>query len=204
MFVKSKIIIISAAALITFLIFYALQFLISIENGVFGAKPITAQISFLRLQQNENDNIKINKPPSPPPQKIKKPPLLVKNFQRSAPQPPQFLQSLPKNLLKNKLTLINQLKKPTDGEILPLVRIAPQYPPAALTRAIEGWVLLEFTVNRAGFVVFPKIVKAVPPNIFEKAALRAVRQWKYKPYIIDGKPRDRAGVQTIIAFELEK
>ena len=44
---------------------------------------------------------------------------------------------------------------PTDGDILPLVRIEPRYPARALQREIEGWVLLEFSISPAGTVVNP-------------------------------------------------
>lgn len=204
MLAKHKIIIAGLAAFIVFLIFYMMQFLISLESGAIETNSDSLQISFLRTQQNQNDDIKNNKPPSPKLKKTKKIPLSVKNFQHPKPSPPQFLQTLPKNLLKNKLALINQLKKPADGDIFPLVRVAPQYPPIALNRAIEGWVLLEFTVSKEGFVVNPRIIKAEPDNIFNRAALQAVRVWRYKPYIVDGKPASRAGVKTVIAFELEK
>src|SRR5690606_20820240 len=40
----------------------------------------------------------------------------------------------------------------SDGEYLPIVKVAPIYPARALTRGLEGYVIVEFTVTRAGTV----------------------------------------------------
>ena len=91
-----------------------------------------------------------------------------------------------------------------DTDITPLVRVPPQYPPRAAARGIEGWVLMEFTISPAGQPTNVVVVDADPKNIFNRAAIRAVKKWKYRPQIIDGKPTPRPGVQTVLTFELEK
>ncbi len=93
---------------------------------------------------------------------------------------------------------------PTDGDILPLVRIEPRYPARALQREIEGWVLLEFSISPAGTVVNPFVVDSEPPRTFDRAALRAVSRWKYKPKVEDGVAVMRHGVQIVLTFELER
>ena len=93
---------------------------------------------------------------------------------------------------------------PTDGDIIPLVRIEPRYPTRALSRGIEGWVLLEFTITAAGTVRDPIVVDSEPARIFDRAATRAVMKWKYKPKVEDGVPVERHGVQVVLSFELEK
>ena len=92
---------------------------------------------------------------------------------------------------------------PTDGDILPLVRIEPRYPSRALHREIEGWVLLEFSISPAGTVVNPFVVDSEPRRIFDRSALRAVSRWKYKPKVEDGAAVIRHGVQVVLTFELE-
>ncbi len=91
---------------------------------------------------------------------------------------------------------------PTDGDILPLVRIEPRYPARALQREIEGWVLLEFSISPAGTVVNPFIVDSEPPRTFDRAALRAVSRWKYKPKVEDGTAVIRHGVQVVLTFKI--
>ncbi|MEE8314007.1 MAG: energy transducer TonB [Myxococcota bacterium] len=93
---------------------------------------------------------------------------------------------------------------PTDGDVLPLVRIEPRYPARALQREIEGWVLLEFSITPAGTVVNPFVVDSEPPRTFDRAALRAVSRWKYKPKVEDGLAVTRHGVQVVLTFLLER
>lgn len=90
----------------------------------------------------------------------------------------------------------------SDGEFLPIVKIAAQYPSRASSRGIEGYVLLEFTVTKHGTVINPVIIKAEPSSIFNKAAIRAVLRYKYKPRVVDGVPQDVHGVPNKITFKL--
>ncbi len=58
---------------------------------------------------------------------------------------------------------------------------APQYPPAALRSGESGEVVVEFTVNPDGSVSNPRVVRANPPRVFDRAALNAVRNWRFQP-----------------------
>ena len=89
-----------------------------------------------------------------------------------------------------------------DRDVVPLVRVDPQYPPKAKQRRIEGWVDIEFTIGPAGTVDNPKVIGANPPTVFEQAALRAVRRWRYNAKVVDGVAVARHGVQVRIRFEL--
>ncbi len=93
----------------------------------------------------------------------------------------------------------------TDGDYLPLVTIAPQYPTRALQRGIEGWSLMEFTVNGIGNVIEESIVvvDSEPPNIFDRSSIRAVARFKYQPRVVEGKGVDVPGVRTVIRYELD-
>ncbi len=73
-------------------------------------------------------------------------------------------------------------------ELIPLVRIPPEYPQRAIARSQEGYVILRFTVTETGSVVDPEVVRAEPPGFFELEARRAVLRWKYQPQMRDGKP----------------
>ena len=91
----------------------------------------------------------------------------------------------------------------SDGEYLPIVKVAPVYPRRALTRGIEGYVILEFTVTRMGTVMNPVVIEAKPTGIFDRAALQAALKFKYKPKVVNGEPIEVRGVRNIIRFELE-
>lgn len=58
---------------------------------------------------------------------------------------------------------------------------APDYPPAALRAGDSGEVVVEFTVNPDGSVGNPRVVRSSPPRVFDRAALNAVRRWRYQP-----------------------
>jgi periplasmic protein TonB len=90
------------------------------------------------------------------------------------------------------------------ADAIPLVRVSPDYPPAALARSLEGWVQVQFSVGATGLVQDAKVVNADPPGVFDQAALRAVARWRYNPMIEDGKAVVRVGLQTVIRFELAK
>lgn len=92
----------------------------------------------------------------------------------------------------------------SDRDVIPLVRIAPDYPPRALSRGIEGWVQVQFTITATGTVKDPTVVNADPKNIFDDAALKAIARWRYNPRVEGGVAVERVGVQTIIRFQLEQ
>ena len=89
-------------------------------------------------------------------------------------------------------------------DVIPLVRIEPDYPPRAASRGIEGYVVVQFTITPAGTIKDPKVVEAQPEGIFDSAAIKAVSKWKYNPKIEEGVAVERRGVQVKLAFKLEK
>jgi protein TonB len=92
----------------------------------------------------------------------------------------------------------------SDRDVIPLVRINPDYPPRALSRGLEGWVQVQFTITATGTVKDAVVVNAEPKNIFDDAALKAIARWRYNPKVESGVAVERIGVQTIIRFQLEQ
>lgn len=91
-----------------------------------------------------------------------------------------------------------------DGEYLPIVKVAPQYPRRALSRGIEGYVIVEYTVTKLGTVKDPRVVEGKPQGTFDRAAIKSALRYKYKPRVVDGEPIEVKGVRTRITFELEE
>lgn len=89
-----------------------------------------------------------------------------------------------------------------DGEYLPIVKVAPVYPRRALQRGIEGFVIVEFTVDKTGKVTSPRVVQAEPEGLFDQAAIDAALKFKYKPRVMNGEPTAVSGVQNRITFEM--
>lgn len=76
---------------------------------------------------------------------------------------------------------------PEDGPKL-VKRISPVYPGTALEKNIEGTVILNLTVDTNGKVKKLGVVRG--DTLLRKAAIDAVTQWEYEPYIVRGKARE--------------
>ena len=92
----------------------------------------------------------------------------------------------------------------SDRDVIPLVRINPDYPPRALSRGLEGWVEVQFTITATGTVKDAIVVNADPKNIFDDAALKAIARWRYNPKVEGGVAIERVGMRTRISFQLEQ
>jgi protein TonB len=79
----------------------------------------------------------------------------------------------------------------SDGLIIK--RVAPIFPQQAAQMHTQGLVALQATIAKDGSVRNVKVVSG--PAILARAATDAVRQWKYKPYLLNGEPIE---VQTDI------
>jgi len=67
-----------------------------------------------------------------------------------------------------------------------VVDVRPTYPVIARDAHIEGVVVLEAVLDRTGRVDQLRVVKSVP--LLDRAALDAVRQWRYTPSVLNGQP----------------
>ena len=82
-------------------------------------------------------------------------------------------------------------------ELMPLVRVPPRYPGRAARLQIEGSVTVEFTITADGSVADPAVIESDPPRVFDKAALQAIVQWKFKPRVEDGQAVESRASQRI-------
>ena len=75
------------------------------------------------------------------------------------------------------------------GQVRPPLRIkdvAPVYPAIAQSARVAGDVVIEATIDEEGKVADARVVKSVP--LLDQAALDAVRQWEYRPSLLNGVP----------------
>ncbi len=190
------------AALITFALFYFMQSLIATGDQL-EPKLLVYQIADPLVPVFDPVVIKdidrpepIDDPPPPDPTDDPRP-----NVMGEGPGIPSFRpgDSGPADVLINGTPLAA-----TDGDYLPLVRVPPQYPARAAQNGIEGWVLLEFTVDERGNVLEDSIVviDSEPPGIFDRSSTRAVARFKYQPRVDSGIGIAVPGVQTILRYEL--
>jgi protein TonB len=89
----------------------------------------------------------------------------------------------------------------SDTDTIPLVRINPEYPPRALARGLEGYVVVQFTITETGTTKDITVVES-SSSVFEDAAVRAVERYRYNPKIEGGVPVERVGIRVQLVFEL--
>jgi TonB family protein len=78
--------------------------------------------------------------------------------------------------------------------------VQPVYPEAARKKGVEGWVELAFTVAPNGTVEDVEVRNASPANVFDDAAVRAIRGWRFEPVERNGeKVAQRAMVRLRFA-----
>jgi len=71
----------------------------------------------------------------------------------------------------------------------------PTYPPDANAAGISGAVQLEISLNEQGIITDARIVRSVP--LLDDAALKAVREWRYDPVVVNGKPVPARMIVTV-------
>ena len=87
-------------------------------------------------------------------------------------------------------------------EYLPIVKVAPIYPPQAAAERLEGEVVLSYTITAEGSTDNIVVVESTSP-VFEQPALDSAAKYKYRPRLIDGQPVAVDGVRVKIIFALE-
>jgi protein TonB len=81
--------------------------------------------------------------------------------------------------------------------------VAPEYPAKALAQKVAGAVTVEYTVAANGETRDVRIVESMPEGVFDRAALAAIKRWRYEPVVSGGGPVE-IPVRTVIRFELPK
>ena len=188
------------AIFVTFGLFYLMQALI-LGKDMKLDEPIANMIDFVRLKKDSDLDLKKRKMPE------KKEP--------EEPPPPPDLRTMTSNKPSQEMGEMAFAIDvnvdvggsgfeiaASDSDVVPIVRVQPQYPLRASERGIEGWVEVEFTISKLGTVKEPRVINSHPSSIFDRSALKAIRKWKYNPKIEDGEPVERPGIKVRLKFEL--
>jgi protein TonB len=78
---------------------------------------------------------------------------------------------------------------PIGGDVRPaklITSVAPIYPALAKNQHVSGNVLIDALIDANGHVIAMKVVSG--PTLLHQSAREALRQWKYQPALLDGKP----------------
>lgn len=91
-----------------------------------------------------------------------------------------------------------------EGDYLPMVKVAPQYPARARRRGIEGYCTVSYTVTTRGGTADIRVLdEQCSHDVFHNAVIRAAGGFRYKPRIVDGKTVAVADVKTRFNFRLD-
>jgi protein TonB len=161
-------------------------------------------VDFIRLKKDTSLREKTRTiPDRPEPPKKPPPPDLVTPELQAPPQAPNLDIEFPDIAVPTdfKGAFLGPQSAGGNSQVIPLVRINPQYPRNELLAGVEGWVKVRFTVEPDGSVSSPKVIQSKPPRVFDTAALRAIKKWKFKPKVVNGIAVQQDGTQ-LIEFKL--
>lgn len=194
----------AAAGAVTFAVFFLMQQLIASGTTAVSDDSERYTVDFVQVDEQEEVKEKEREKPEPPePEKEPPKPDSPQQDQQQADMSSGGL-NIGDVAMDTNLDVDAGISGGGDSEYLPIVKVEPNYPQRALRRGVEGYVVVEFTVNKRGRVENPRVVEADPEDIFNKAALEAARKFKYRPKTVNGEPVEVAGVRNIIRFEMEK
>ena len=190
------------ALAVTLSLFWLMQYLIETADRTLNDSGAGNLVDFVRVKRDEaieRRQLKPKKPPQP---------------DQAPPQPPTpQLDNLNPNAEK---IAISAVPVETDiemtggfslgvgeGDYLPIVKVAPIYPNRALTRGIEGYCVVQYTVTRQGTTKDPVVIESqCTSSLFQKASVNAALKFKYKPRIMDGEAVEVPGVQNKFTYEI--
>ena len=186
---------------VTLSLLFVMHLLIASGKAALTKPRDRANLEFVRVRRNESLNVEDftpEKPPKPPETPSETPPQDMDNMDPNAPTI---------NVAPPQVDANTDIGGPggmniAEGDYLPIVRVAPVYPARALSRGLEGYVDMQFTVTTTGTVREPVVLFSTS-SLFERAASRAVLKFKYKPRVVDGIPVEVPGVKTRITFQIE-
>jgi periplasmic protein TonB len=184
---------------ITFGLLFLMQYMIATGKAVVHDDDAFRFVDFVRVEREqliETKKDKPEKPPEPEQQPDMPSPDSLDNFESSlgiSVNSPNMSMSANVGGLGFGVS---------DGEYLPIVKVAPVYPSRAASRGLEGYVIVEYTVTRQG-TTRDVVVVETSSSLFDRAAVDSAAKYKYKPRVINGEAVEVPGVRTIIRFELE-
>ena len=188
---------------VTLVLFFIMQALIDSGDQAYRSDSDGQIMEFVRIKDDESLSLKDRRKPKKP-----EPP-------KEPPPPPKMIVEKQVKPTMNKVKIdIPNIDLPTiagggpflgnwagnplaEGDVLPIVRIDPQWPREALVEGIEGYVIVEVIIAADGSVASAVVLESVPRRLFDRNVIRAVLKWKFKPRIINGVAVERRAIQRL-------
>jgi len=187
-------------------LFWAMQAMIKMADQGLQEKEPFKMIDFVEVKV-DNTPVKKRKPPEKPPRPDKPP---------KQPPPPKLANP---NVKANTISVsAAQVEAQVDlndagfsvgaigeGEYLPIVKIAPIYPPRAAERGTEGHCTIVYTVTKSGATANHRVDESdCTSRLFHRASINAAKKFKYKPTVRNGEAIDVPNVKNRFRYSLSK
>ena len=196
------------AVLVTGTSFYGMAKMIAASGQKMSSEESASAMNFIRVKRSPDLDVKQRKKPEPP-KTPKTPPKMPKiNIAQSAqdiPNTPSLDMpkfDIPLSFGSGPAVAGQMAASSGDTDVIPLVRIEPQYPRKAAMAGTEGWVQLTFDISESGTVENVEVINAEPKRVFDRAAIQSLLKWKYKPKVVEGKSLRQEDNRVQIDFKL--
>jgi protein TonB len=190
---------ITTSAAVTFSLLFIMQALIDLQPGVIKEPREPTMLAWVRPM-----------PPEPPPKTIDQAP--TKEFIEPPivpPRPPTGEKEGYKVAVKPTAAPPTGYRYDgpgsawSDGPLISLIRVTPNYPGSALIGGLEGYAIVQFDVLADGSVTNVSIVES-SDKVFERSSIEAAKRFRFKPRVVEGVPQITAGLQNLFTYEMNK
>lgn len=182
------------SAFVTFGLFFIMQVIIFQDKNTLKNTEEYNFVDFIRLKpsttepKKEKEKKVIEKKEKIMPKAVSVSP--KQNYQNKMPQIRNYNIDVPRNfsntLSLNDISVEQSNDKNAEPmgfstDIIPIFTIPPNYPLSAKRRNIQGYVVLNFIIDKQGNVRDIVVKDSKPKGIFEEEAKKAIAKWKFKP-----------------------
>jgi protein TonB len=191
-------------AVVTLSLFWVMQYLIGSAEQTLDEANRGTFVDFVRVKKDEFVEWKQIKPRKPPPPEMPPPEPPAPKLDTLNPTAEKIaIRAVPVET-KIDLTAGGFSLGVGEGDYLPIVKVAPIYPRRAVSRGVEGYCIVEYTVTRIGTTIDTRVVPDhCTSSLFERASVAAALKFKYKPRIVGGDAVAVPGVRNKFTYELE-
>ena len=185
-------------------LFWFMQYLIETADRELNEDASGHLIDFVRLKRDESIERRQLKPKKPPPPDTPPPQPPTPQMENLNPNAEKIaIQAAP---VETDIEMSGGFSLGVgEGDYLPIVKVAPIYPQRALSRSIEGYCVVQYTVTKNGTIRDPFVVEdQCTSSLFQQASIQAALKFKYKPRVMDGQAVEVPGVQNKFTFEIQE
>lgn len=190
--------------IVTLALFWTMQYLIEIADRSLDDARKGQLLDFVHVEREEIPERRKVKPKKPPPPEAPPPEPPTPKLDDATPSADKIaISAVP---VETEVDLTGGFSLGVgEGDYLPIVKVAPIYPQRALSRGIEGYCTVEYTVTKQGTTKDVRVLEdQCTSSLFHKASTDAAGKFKYKPRIIDGEAIEVPGVRNKFTYVLEE